>query len=192
MPVVVKSQKTGVIVREEEVWKLSVAGYTQYQIADQTGLNQGTVSRILNRIYDRKREQISKGLDQFKIDQTGKLEYVYSESMEAWRKSKTPRKRAVSKNTGDGDGEAQEMREAVERDGDTSFMYAGMAALKDIRSIWGLDVAPALQDTDTLITSISVDMTSRAGVYEEAAESPALDPPQPDRADPPGTGEVPQ
>src|SRR5438270_8759700 len=159
-----RRKAAAVLERESKVWARTQAGYTQDQIATELGIEQGNVSRILERIQSRVLMQLTGSVESHKIQQTARLEWIYAESMRAWEQSKTPRKRAIRRTGGgDGgeDGEALETREAVDRDGDTNFLHCGMAALRDIRSLWGLDVAPALQEPASSIAAIALDMVNR-------------------------------
>jgi hypothetical protein len=112
---------------------------------------------------------LDKQISNRKIDQDAKLSWIYSEACRAWEHSKQPRKRAVSKTAGDDQGavDTQETREAIDRDGNTEFLYVGMKALQDIRSLWGLDVQPASQDGALSVAALVVDITNRATLYEE-------------------------
>lgn len=183
--------------RETHAWAMRARGMSQARIGAELGLTRGGVHRLLKRIERRELKRMSEGIESVKITQHHVLEHISGEALEAWDRSKTPRKRAASKRSvgegGEGPGDEVQTSEVVERDGDCSYLYCAMQALGHIRSLWGLDVAPAQQDAVTSIAAITKDMTDRARTYEDrtATEAPAGDPGGPDRPAPGGAPEVP-
>lgn len=185
--------------REARAWRLRSRGWSQYRIADELRMSQGGVSRLLQRIERRELKRMSRSVESIKVTQNAQLEHIVGESLDAWDRSKTPRKRAARKTAGsgdgDGDGATVETSEVVERDGDCSYLYAAMNAMGAQRSLWGLDVAPALQEPAASVASLAADCLARGLAYEQRKEpqaSPAGDPAGAGRADPVGAAEVPR
>jgi len=182
--------------RETHAWAMRARGFSQVRIARELGLTQSGVSRLLRRVESRELRRMSKSIERIKAVQNAAFEAIIEESLEAWQRSKTPRKRAARKTSGDGQGgadDAVETTEVVERDGDCSYLYAAMNAMGGQRSLWGLDVAPALQEPASSIARLAQDLFARGSSYEQrqAEQGQPGDPPEPVRPDPGGVAEVP-
>lgn len=196
--------------REARAWRMRSRGWSQLRIADELGITQSGVSRLLARVERRELRRLSKAVERLKVVQSAQLDHVIEESIDAWHRSKTPRKRAASKTEipggggdghgGDDQGGETRTTEVVERDGEASYLYAAMTALTHQRSLWGLDVAPALQDPVGSIADLTRDLFRRAAEYEQRGDGegegqtqagPAGDPSRAGPADPGGTDEVP-
>ena len=166
--------------RETRAWAMRSRGMSHQRIAEEIGLSPSGVSRLLARIERRELRRMSKHVERVKVVQYYTLEHISSEALEAWERSKTPRKRAGSKRSGgSGEGIAGDLvdevltSEVIERDGDVSYLYCAMQSLANVRSLWGLDVAPAQQDAVTSITSITRDMADKARAYEDREQAEA-------------------
>ena len=177
--------------RETRAWDLRARGLSQSRIAEALGITQPAVSKLLRRVERRELRRLSAAIESLKAVQSAQLDYVIGESLSAWERSKMPRKRAASKRSigGDGDGQGDggdevQTTEVVERDGDTGYLYAAMQALSHQRSLWGLDVAPALQEPAASVAELARDLFARGAAYEQrrAAEAPG------NGAEPPGGG----
>lgn len=171
-----------------EAWRLRSRGMSQNRIARELGLSQGTVSRLLAAIERRMLREFAGEWERLKVTQNAQLEHIVEEAIEAWHRSKTPRKRAASKTAvGDGDGQGDEVRttEVIERDGDTGYLYAAMQGLAHIRGLWGLDVAPAMQDATSTVAEVTRSLFRRVEDHErreaeEAAAENGATPPGPE------------
>lgn len=176
--------------RETRAWRLRSRGWSQQRIADELGVTQSAVSRLLGRVERRELRRMSASVERIKVVQSAQLEYVADEALAAWERSKTPRKRAASKRAvGEGQGEGGDeiqTTEVIERDGDTGYLYAAMTALTHQRSLWGLDVAPALQEPMASVAELARDFLGRGTAYENrrAEEEAARDPAGAGPADP--------
>jgi hypothetical protein len=148
--------------REVECWKLRCQGWTLQRIAEHLGLSREGVRKILRRIDARELAALSKHYEHTKIAQYHRLEHIIEEASLSWDRSKTPKKKVGQKTTDDGDGGTVTASEAIERDGDTSYLYAMMAAMTQQRSLLGLDVAPAPNETNWTITDIVKNMQERS------------------------------
>lgn len=168
--------------REARAWAMRSRGWSQIRIATELGIGQPSVSKLLGRVEARELKRMSKSVERVKVTQHSQLEHVIEEALDAWHRSKTPRKRAARKTVGgmppmphgDDDDPAHisvpdtvETSEIIERDGDTGYLYAAMTAMGNIRSLWGLDVAPALQEPASSIASLTADLFARASSYEQ-------------------------
>jgi hypothetical protein len=182
-------------LREVKAWSLRARGWTETRIAVELGVNQSSVSRMLERIEARELARMSASVERTKVVHHAQLDHVIEESLDAWYRSKLPRKRAARKTSGEGDGgggDEVQTTEVIERDGDTGYLYAAMQAMGAQRSLWGLDVAPALQEPAATVAELAKDVLSKASAYQaRAAEGPTGNPAGADRADPPGAAGVP-
>lgn len=152
--------------REAKAWAMRSRGRTQDHIATELGLAQGTVSRILGRVEARELKRLSANVERIKARQNAQLEHMLEESVDAWHKSKQPRKRASSR-SGGGSGDEVETHEVIERDGDPSHLYCAMTALGHQRQLWGLDVMAALPESATSIAELARDLLTRGASYEK-------------------------
>lgn len=187
--------------RMSRAWTLRARGWSQCAIAEELGITQSAVSKLLARIERRELKRLAAAVERQKVTQHFHLEHVASEAFQAWDRSKTPRKRAASRRSidgggGGGDGQGGDevqTTEVIERDGDPSYLYAAMQALGNLRSLWGLDVLAAQQDAASTIAAITRDMAERAESYErdEATQGGAGDPGRTDGPDAGGAPQVP-
>ena len=162
--------------RDRRIIELKGIGWTDEQVGIELGIERSTVTKRLSKLgaaaLSRVQEQ-QEYLAGLKYAQLTQLEYVISEAMDGWRKSKQP-VRQVSKvqrtglpeprsnnvtplfptangQTGNGQNEntgISRSREDIttrvaEQAGDTSFLREARAAMSDIRDILGLN-APRL------------------------------------------------
>lgn len=184
--------------REARAWEMRSRGRSQLSIARELGLTQSGVSRLLARVERRELRRLSAAVERLKVVQSAQLDHIIEESLEAWHRSKTPKKRAASKTAvgGEGDG-GDEVRttEVVERDGDTGYLYSAMQALTHQRSLWGLDVMPALSESAVTVAELARDMFARGTAYEQRTGTTEAGPPGhpagPDGTDPGGADPVP-
>jgi hypothetical protein len=180
------------VERELRAWTLRQQGYTQTQIASIIGVDQGTVSRILDRIYARETAKLGDLVQAQRVVQIYQLEHMYSEVQRAWERSKGERHRGVLKREtagqpgagpqdGDPAGELVETTEVVTRDGDPRFQAEARAILADLRTLTGLNIQPAENDG---VTSIAKLMTLKAKAEDYEREHP------PEEGDAGDTGEA--
>jgi len=151
-----------VVERETTAWRMACAGKSQSEIAEHLGITQPAVSQILKRVSTRVLKDLDGSVARQKVIQDVRLEHIYAESMEAWAKSKTPKKKSKRKKLTAGlsptqlaqlpDGVALPGRngapltlreettdEACTSDGNFLFLQTALMALADKRKLWGID-----------------------------------------------------
>jgi hypothetical protein len=193
MPQPVNRQQ--VLEHERRTWHLRCRGWAQTRIADSLGLSQPAVSKILRRIELRELKRLAGSVERIKATQNGQLEHILEEALDAWHRSKAPKKRASSRTqggAGDGPGGTVTTQEAIERDGDPVHLYCAMQALAHQRSLFGLDVMPSLAEPAASVAELARDLLTRAAAYEqrEAVENAERHPAGNDGTDPAGTPAV--
>ncbi len=189
-----KRNKAQLLEKEMLVWKMSDEGMSGRTIAERLGISHTGVGLILHRVYARVDKQFVKHISHKKALQDGQLTHAVEECFGAWERSKLPKKKAASRTVEGGDGEGGgevTTSEIVERDGDVQYLYAAATFLRDLRSLHGLDIAPALQDASASVAELVRDMVSRGSEHDkEAAEDQAGHQPGAAQADSGGAGEV--
>ena len=162
------------VQRQARAWELRQRGWTQFRIAKELGCNQGTVSRLLARVYKRALARLDKHAARERAVQVEQLNHVVDESLEAWERSKKPRKRSSRRTGGAGKGAGDATTiEAQERDGDPVFLSTAMQAMDRIRQLLALDVSIAKEDAS------GVDLRSALLAAEAADASYQADEPIP-------------
>jgi predicted transcriptional regulator len=142
------------LARDARAWELRTRCWTQERIAAELSVNQGTVSRILKRLEARALREIARKVERVKARQTEQLEFIASEAMGEWERSKKDAERihTVERKKTEGDGTTASTTtttttdETVEgRIGDSTLLEQARGALKDIRAIWGLDAPKKIE-----------------------------------------------
>ena len=148
--------------REELAWSLSVQGMREQAIADElerAGLGRVTrqaVSAMLLRVEKRGLKKLSKRVEGSKLLQSEALWFVYGEAIAAWEKSKEPDK-SIKRKVATNDLGALEpvpgeliVMTVRDSDGDPRHLDRALAALADLRKLWGHDaptkIAPTTPD----------------------------------------------
>lgn len=87
---------------EQKAWLLKSKFWTEERIATELGVDQSTVNRMLQRVEARLVAEFTEKALAIKIQQTDRLEFLASEAIEAWEKSKRPgdKERTVTKRLG--------------------------------------------------------------------------------------------
>ena len=80
--------KDETLSREMEAWKLRVSGLTQMQVAEQLGISQPAISKILARIGRRLNGEFIEEVLSVKLQQSAVLETIAGEALKAWEHSK--------------------------------------------------------------------------------------------------------
>lgn len=139
-----KTQRTDL---EASAWALSQQGWSQPRIARHHDVDQGTVSRALAKVRKRASEKLDEDAKLWLVTLLEQLEHVADEALQAWERSKKPKKKA-SRKSGlsvvgtDGEttaGQDQTMTEIVEREGEPGFLNAYFGAIDRIRTMLNLD-----------------------------------------------------
>ena len=125
-------------------------GVTQSEIAERIGVSQSAVSRFLNRYNRRLIESLEKRSVREKGKQVDRLEYLYSEIVSEWERSKGST-RTVKTTTVDGgeagDGVARTEETVRTNTGNPALIAQARGTLQDIRSILGIDAPKAVDVT---------------------------------------------
>jgi hypothetical protein len=162
---------------------LSILGYTVRQIASEVGLSHVAVWKIQRKIESQEIRRQADIMERRKIRQDAAIHRVVKEGFAAWFRSLEPRARAIARQSGNGDDLVS--RESTEQNGNPQHLQIVLQALRDLRSLWGLDVMPAGQEPVTL-ASLAADLAERERAYEArkaerearlAAKDLAPDPP---------------
>ena len=75
--------------QERRAWELRQReGKTQEQIAEELGIHQSTVSRMLSRVNRRLAKEFATHIEEIRGEHTARLEHVFSEAMAGWRSSR--------------------------------------------------------------------------------------------------------
>ena len=117
-----------------------IRGMTLQTLADELGLSVEGVRKIEQRIRDREAAELKETYHSIKATHHLRNEWVWSQSVEAYLKSKQPSERAREKEK---DGETVVIRESVEREGNPVHLQVGMQALAADRELLGLNVENA-------------------------------------------------
>src|SRR5262245_42867621 len=138
--------------REIRALELSIQGTTQHQIAEELGVSQAAVSKILKRIEERQLRELAATIDRHKARQTLRLEHQYSQAMKAWEESKadsTVRRQRKAQPGAGGDGHAVAEVVVETQHGNPRYLEQARKALADIRKVWGIDAPQQLTVTAT-------------------------------------------
>jgi hypothetical protein len=157
------------------------------------------VEALLDRVNARELVKLSKKVEHSKVTNHHRHEYIISESLAAWEKSKEPQKRASRKTSGLGDGDGDGVvgeevtsTDVIERCGDTTYLRTAMESMSQQADLWGLKVLPASQERASSISSLAEDMKKRGAEYEarQATEDTGGNPDGTPPATPDGTPAV--
>jgi AraC-like DNA-binding protein len=175
--------------RARQCIELRAQSYSKLEIARALGINSGTVSRIFQTLDRRVLKRLVEQHHEIRMTQWHEIQWAKRECSASWLKSKEPQRRASQKTSGIGTGEesegADETRtDVIERCGDVAYLAERRAHQREERSLWGLDIAPAEQDTALSVSAVVLDLAERQKAHE--AEIAAGSPPGPDG--PPGGG----
>ncbi len=130
------------IERERKVWSLRQQGRTQEQIADELGIDQSTVSKMLGRLSRAASKELVGTLVEEKYAQLAQLRLMISEAMRAWERSKAQDKTMTRKDVGIGSnakGITTSTVKVEDTDGNPAYLSAAMNAQAAIRKLLGLD-----------------------------------------------------
>lgn len=167
--------------RELEAWDLRCSGHTHARIALKLGLTRRAVGLILDRVERRELRRLAESVERQKVTQTGQLEHIIDETLEAWRASKEPRNRVVAVGPSP-KAEDVEKTEVIDQTGDCRHLHAAMAAMDRLRDLWGLNVMAASQETASSISQVTRAMSERVRRFE-ARQAEAAPPGSPAGAD---------
>lgn len=150
------------VEKESQAWSLRSKGWTEARIGEALGLSQPTVSRYLKRTSNRVLRDLDATARHELVVSIAQLNYVKDEALQAWERSKKPKKKA-SKRTGakssKGEGGAgatdeSQTTEVVERDGDVAYLATFYAAVDRLSRLLHLEshVRPTPDDDASGVT----------------------------------------
>src|SRR5215470_3099423 len=128
--------------RELRAMELVVLGWTQHQIAEDLGVSQAAVSKLLKRVETRVLHELTSVIERQKARQTLRLEHLFAEAMRAWETSKADSTRRRQRKTEGGSARAgATVAEIVveNQHGDPRYLDEARKAMADQRKLWGLD-----------------------------------------------------
>jgi predicted transcriptional regulator len=133
---------TAVQEREHRAWTLRGQGWTHERIAKEIEISRTAVTMMLQRLEKESRDRVPDLIAEQKTYQIRTLEYIVSEALQSWERSKSP-KTKTEKTTSKGRGRIGSASETVvqteEQFGDSRALAEARAALADIRQILGLN-----------------------------------------------------
>ncbi len=124
--------------RDIEIYnKVASGGRTYAEIGEEYGnLTAGRISQIVRRVDEYIFPQLVDDIRKIKIEQTGELQHVYREAMDAWERSKQDEVTVRDGFTPMGTTKITTKKGQV---GNPAFLNVAMKAKEDIRKIWGAD-----------------------------------------------------
>jgi len=142
--------------RRKRAWAMRQEGHTQEEIAADLGISHQAVGKMLAKFDAWVNTHLVETRISEKMSQISQLHWQISQLTRAWERSKEPARSAIRREVNE---KSTEETRAVERIGDPRFLAEARACMADIRSLLGLDIAPAIQDADLgvaqLIASLS-------------------------------------
>jgi predicted transcriptional regulator len=137
--------------RELRATELANLGWSQHQIAEDLGISQAAVSKIIQRVELRVLRELADTVERQKAQQSLRIAHLYAEAMKAWEQSKSDTTRRRQRKTDGGrGGTGATVAEMVVQThhGDPRYLEQARKALADHRKVWGLD-APQQLDLRT-------------------------------------------
>ena len=135
--------KTRRVEVEAQAWALSQQCWSQPRIARFLGVDQSTVSRALKAARGRAVARLDEDATLWFVTVLEQLEHVADEAMQAWERSKKPKKKASRRSAAVSStgvaGADQTHTEVIEREGEPAYLSAYYAAIDRIRSLLHLD-----------------------------------------------------
>jgi DNA modification methylase len=159
--------------REVRAMELAVLGASQHTIAEDLGISQPAVSKLLKRIETRLLRELAETVGRQRARQALRLEHVYAEAMRAWQESKADSTRRRQRKTQGGQGHEATVAEIVSENqhGDPQYLDEARRALADHRKLWGLD---APQKVDLRASRDPYDEMSEEALREAVAQQARL------------------
>lgn len=149
---------TIVLNNEKLIWNLRIKGYSQGKIAEQVGIGQQQVSRILKKMNARYYKEIMDDIKNYKADQLAKHELIIEEAMEAWFKSKQHGAKRKVKGIKTGDTDKRATMDTFDFFGETQYLDTAMKAMEHQRKILGIDKPDQDAEKDKIVRSVKIDI----------------------------------
>ncbi len=165
--------------RELRAWKLRTEDFwTQQRIADELGVDQSTVCKMLARISKRYLKAIESQVEDRKAEQILQLEQIASEARAAWEKSLQDAQESgevtVEETEQTENGCSKKTKTTTSsktkgQAGDARHLQVAMQALGDIRKILGIDAPQKQEHSGTLQTvSLTLDQWQKQAAERRA------------------------
>lgn len=160
--------------KQATAWALRQKVWSEARIAAHLGVDQSTVSRWLSSIHRRVLRDLDELARTELVTLLGQLSHIADEAMQAWERSKAPKKRARKGQDGKGDGSTT--TEVIERDGDPAFLAAYHATFDRIVRLLAIEdrFRPADQADDERGMTLALALT-QAEVIDAQLPAPAPD-----------------
>jgi hypothetical protein len=160
-----------ILTRELRALDLSVQGWRQHEIATELAVSQAAVSKILRRVEERHLRELAGLVGRQKARQALRLEHIYAQVMHAWEDSKADVTRRRQRQTQPASGGGQHVAELVSenRHGDPRYLAEARGALRDLRTLFGLDAPDRV-----VVAATPFDALSDAALEQELARQRRL------------------
>lgn len=130
--------------REARAWALRQKGWTEPQIAAELGVSQPAVSLMLSRVENKLAARFADIALRVKLDQHHRLDFIISEALAAWEKSKSPKTTSRIKDLAtpqqlqaNQQGTLLEREtEMISRDPNGQFLSIALEAMEAQRRLW--------------------------------------------------------
>jgi predicted transcriptional regulator len=143
-----------IMSRQARAWELAARGRTQREIAQDLGVTQPAVSKMVKRAATAVSQELVDDTRAYVARLVAQLDHVYHEMMQAWERSKTDqtrrRHRRVDHESGSGAQGATTTVEAsvITREGDPRFVGHALRALAQKCLVLEMVCGPALREAD--------------------------------------------
>jgi hypothetical protein len=181
-------------LREVRAAQLDLEGRSQHAIAQELGISQPAVSKMLKRVADRLLADVAWQVDRQRARQTLRLEFIYSEAIQAWRASQQEGQRRRQRRTDSAHGgQGSTVAELISenRCGDPRFLDEARRALGDLRSLWGVNAPERLSIQSTNPFAAMSDTALEAELVRQSEFLRRFLPMSTTAVPPPDTREVP-
>lgn len=129
-------------LRDREAWKLRLDGLTQAEIADKIGISQPAVHKALRRVAHQLTAEFVGDARLLLATHSERLETVFRRSMQEWERSRGDQTSETNEDSG---GVLKTSCTRRTQTADAAHLSAAMAALRDIRNLWGMSDPQVLQ-----------------------------------------------
>lgn len=141
--------------RDLDIYTAICEGDTLRDVGKKHKLSHVSVREIRDKVEKWLIPQHMDRIRQIKVRQNCQLDYIYSQSMAAWQKSKE----SPTEETDhvDADGESSHTLKKKSTAGDPAFLNVAIKTLADIRKIWGADSPVPKDDTGPRAAGVPYD-----------------------------------
>lgn len=132
--------------RDREIYRRrKVLGETIVSLGQDYGVSHVRISQITAEVESWLRKEFKTDIEALKIVHTERLEQLFDEAMEGWRRSQ---KNSHAVTERDSDGEKSVEKSIRGQTGDARFLAQAAEALAHIRKIWGADAPAKTENTN--------------------------------------------